>query len=91
MAYGKNFVPKGGRKLQRMSLMSAATRIGLTVEEYAAHLEADERWCSFHRAWEAKASFYADASKATGVTADCRVGALQRSKARYAAKKAGVA
>jgi hypothetical protein len=87
----RNWTPKGGRRVQLSVLMSAATRIGVTVEEYTEHLASDERWCGWHKAWEAKGAFYADPSKAYGVTSDCRAGGVERARLRRAAKKAEVA
>lgn len=41
----------------------AATRHGLSFEEYRSRREQGERWCSFHRAWEHGSAFKISGNK----------------------------
>ena len=51
---------------------SAATRLGIAPEEYAAHRAAGERWCSGCRAWLALAAFALNGNNADGYQSRCR-------------------
>lgn len=52
----------------------AAQRVGCSVDEYIAHLAADEKWCYVHRAWHPLDAFGLDASRGDGRCARCRLG-----------------
>jgi hypothetical protein len=77
----------GAKRTQRSAYTTVATKLGITYEEYMAHFENDERWCSWHRAWESKAIFTPSNKATSGVIGDCRAGSRERVKAREAAKK----
>lgn len=51
-------------------LKIAATKTGCTPDEYLAHLNADEAWCSGHGAWEPRSAFKAGPSW-RGLQAQC--------------------
>lgn len=85
----RRYIQKGGRRTQRAAMMTAASRLGLSVDDYARHIEDDERWCGWHKAWEATASFTPDPSNlVSGVVHYCRDGDNERRRAAYAAQKA---
>lgn len=52
-----------------------ATRLGVTLAEYDAHLVAGERWCCGHKRWELASGF-----PATG--GYCRVAHAARTRRR---------
>lgn len=56
---------EGGRK-------TAATKLGLSVEEYEAHLAAGEQWCIGCRAFHPLSAFHRDASRVNGLGRRCR-------------------
>lgn len=61
-----------------------ATKRGITVDEYRAHAEADELWCSGHRAWEPSEAFV-PASRRAG--AKCREANIEYQRRRRAEQK----
>lgn len=83
MSWGYRPIPKGGTRTQRSAFTTAATRLGISFEEYMRHFDAGERWCSWHQAWEDKSIFISRPEKSTGVDSYCRAGARER----YAAAK----
>lgn len=53
-------------------LKGAAARIGITVEEYRAHVAAGRKWCTGCKEWHASTAFRPDRSRTDGLTAGCR-------------------
>lgn len=51
---------------------SAATRLGISVEEYSARLERGEKWCGECRDWHPRSEFGRDAKKPDGLRSACR-------------------
>ena len=63
---------------------AAATRLGITHDEYARHLEAGEKWCAGCKAWHSRDAFGTDTSRSDGLQRYCRRGRkawAQRKKA----------
>lgn len=54
------------------ALRIAARRIGITAEDYRAHLEASEKWCTACKTWHARSAFPRDSSRTDGLHACCR-------------------
>lgn len=50
---------------------AAARRLGITPEEYEAHVAAGEKWCSYHKRWEPLRAFGLDANTASGIAYRC--------------------
>jgi hypothetical protein len=59
----------------------SAGRIGLPVEEYAAHVHAGEWWCHPHRGWHAATEFSLRAATGRPKTA-CRQAEAEYYRAR---------
>jgi hypothetical protein len=64
-------------------IKGAATRLGITLQEYLAHLESGEKWCSVCREWHLRERFAADASRNDGLTATCAKARNGLSRDRY--------
>jgi hypothetical protein len=69
------------------ALRTAATRIGLTVHEYRAHIEADKKWCGGCKDWHLCADFGADRSRGDGFAKWCRTFANERGRFSYIPRK----
>lgn len=65
---------------------AAVARIGVTVGEYDARLEAGEKWCCGCRSWQPRSDFAADKSRGDGLVKWCRAYANERSRASYIPK-----
>jgi len=50
----------------------AAGRLGVSVEEYTAHLESGLKWCHICKSWKPRASFNVDRSRGDGLSAKCQ-------------------
>lgn len=61
-----------------------ASRLGVTLQEYAAKLGAGLKWCGFGRHWLPRAEFGLNWSTTEGLSADCRNCRSKRA-ARYRA------
>ena len=55
-----------------------ASRLGLTAEQYAARIDAGERWCTDCGKWHPKAAFGRDRSRRSGYAARCTEAAATR-------------
>jgi hypothetical protein len=64
---------------------AAAARLGVSAEDYLAHREAGERWCSGCRAWLPEANFHAQRGGSTSRQGQCRECQKRRFRERYAA------
>ena len=49
-----------------------AMRLGMRVEDYQAHYEAGERWCTGCKAWHDEGAFGSDRSRPDGRNKRCR-------------------
>lgn len=49
----------------------AAARVGMTLAEYMARLDAGEKWCTGCKAWHPRAVFVVDRSRGDGLRARC--------------------
>lgn len=67
------------------ALRTAARRVGLTESEYAARVEAGEKWCTACKAWHPRSAFVADRSRGDGLRARCL--ASERGRKPYAPPK----
>jgi hypothetical protein len=71
---------------------SAARQLGLTLEEYERHIEADEAWCYQCRRWRHVARFRRRSSLSANVHAQCddchRTYMRTYMRRRYAAQRA---
>ncbi|NOR03661.1 HNH endonuclease [Mycolicibacterium fortuitum] len=54
------------------AMKTAATRLGISVEDYAARTDAGQKWCRSCREWHAREDFNADRSRGDGLAAQCR-------------------
>lgn len=54
------------------AMKSAATKIGVTAEEYLRRRDAGERWCWACREWHPLAAFGSNASTSDGMQKHCR-------------------
>ncbi|WP_406263515.1 hypothetical protein [Streptomyces chartreusis] len=62
------------------ALKAAATRIGITVDEYQAHIAAGRKWCTGCKTWHPITAFRRDPSRTDGLSARCQES--RNSKAR---------
>lgn len=55
-------------------MRAGAARLGISLDEYCAHRDAGEKWCSWHRAWHAVSAFdpMRSASSSHGLQPSCR-------------------
>ena len=51
---------------------TAATRVGISLEEYRAHVAGGERWCTGCRAWHPTADFHLDRARGSRLKAKCK-------------------
>jgi hypothetical protein len=63
--------------LSKHGIARAAGRLGITPDEYRQHVADGESWCSDHKAWEPRESFYIDRVQARGVSGRCRAASRQ--------------
>lgn len=68
-------------------LKIAASRMGISTDEYVHHFEAGERWCAWHAQWEAVAAFRADSRRAAGVMGWCKEACSAADRKRYLAQR----
>lgn len=68
------------------SLAVAAGRVGLTVDEYEAHVDAGEKWCSRCKAWHPLDAFGRDASRGDGRAPSCRESKNRHGRVAYEPK-----
>jgi methylmalonyl-CoA mutase N-terminal domain/subunit len=68
-------------------MVSVAARMGLTAEEYAAHLAAGQRWCTGCKKWEDESVFGRDKNRRSGRNARCRRAVAERDKRRTKAER----
>lgn len=52
--------------------LTAARRVGVSLEEYQRHVVAGEKWCIGHKAWHPRSAFQVDRSRGDGLKARCR-------------------
>lgn len=50
---------------------AAATRVGLTLQEYEARVAAGEKWCTACKEWHQRDAFDVDRSRSDGLSAKC--------------------
>ena len=51
---------------------SAATRLGITAAEYAARIDAGQKWCARCKAWLMRSDFCNDRCEHDGLAKACR-------------------
>ncbi len=61
-------------------LKTAAHRLGLSFDEYRAHLDAGHRWCTACRLWHPIADFDRDSSRGLGLKSVCKNVARERNR-----------
>ena len=54
------------------SELTAARRVGVSLEEYQRRVAAGEKWCIGHKAWHPRSEFQVDRSRGDGLKARCR-------------------
>jgi hypothetical protein len=64
--------------------VSVALRLGITAEQYLAHLAVGEKWCTDCKAWHLRKRFGPDRSRGDGLAKRCREAARARQRARDA-------
>lgn len=64
----------------------AARRMGISVEEYEAHLLAGRKHCTICKAWHQLEAFGADASRSDGLAASCMESIAKAQRDRYVKK-----
>lgn len=62
---------RGTRSSHLARLRMSATRLGITVEAYTAHIEAGEKWCSRHQRWQPVGDFGPSRRRADGLLQNC--------------------
>lgn len=50
----------------------AAKRIGVSEDEYEAHIASGEKWCNGCKEWHSEAAFGPDSSRHDGLAASCQ-------------------
>lgn len=60
-------------------LKTAATRVGMSLEEYQQRQAAGEKWCTACKDWRPIADFHKDASRGDGLKASCKWPLIQNS------------
>jgi len=53
------------------SMQSAASRLGISIADYAAFLEAGLKWCTSCKDWHDRSAFGRDAGRGDGLKAEC--------------------
>lgn len=51
--------------------VTAARRVGVTLDEYAGRIAAGEKWCHAHKEWHPRSEFGRDRSRSDGLDARC--------------------
>lgn len=54
------------------AIKAAASRIGISVEEYTASLDAGLKWCYGCKSWQHRATFNIDRNRSDGLNAKCQ-------------------
>lgn len=54
------------------ALKAAATRIGVTVDEYRAHIASGRKWCTGCKNWHPVTAFLRDPGRTDGLAARCQ-------------------
>lgn len=62
---------------------AAATRVGLTLDEYQQKVAAGDRYCFRCKAWHPVTEFGSDASRADGLDRSCRSSKSSAARAAY--------
>lgn len=63
-------------------LKTAARRVGLDPDEYAARLSAGEKWCTACKEWHPRDAFVVDRTRGDGRKASCLVADRRRPRGR---------
>jgi hypothetical protein len=66
------------RPITERGLKIAATMLGHTPDEYRAHLEAGDAWCSGHKQFEPRDAFHVHPTRWNGLQQFCK-----RTRAEY--------
>jgi hypothetical protein len=53
------------------ALRTAAAKLGLSVEEYQAHVDNGEKWCTRCKDWHPRGSFQRDRTRGDGLNSRC--------------------
>ena len=61
----------------------AAKRIGISTEEYRAHIYAGQKFCITCRYWHPRNEFSMDASRSDGLHPSCRASRNRRARQQY--------
>ena len=64
----------------------AASRVGVTIEEYQARVNAGEKYCHACRGWHPRFEFPIDRSRGDGLSAVCRSARAKDHKDQYIPK-----
>lgn len=73
-----------GRRLGRYKQVAA--RLGLSLDQYAARVDAGEKWCTGCKSWHPVDSFAVDGSRFDGRAARCRESVNSTARSRYLPK-----
>ena len=68
---------------QEGTLKIAAAKLGITVEDYQAHLLQGEKHCLLCRAWHPRSAFAKDRSRGDGLSSSCRASRNRKGRERY--------
>lgn len=60
--------------MSEQGIARGAGRLRMTPDAYRAHIDAGERWCSFHKDWHPQEAFNICTTKTDGVQNFCRDG-----------------
>lgn len=71
--------PHGQRRGRSMEtrMEIGATKLGISADEYRAHVEAGEKWCGGHREWHARDAFFPGEQQKMG-RGECRAWRQQK-------------
>lgn len=69
-------------------IRASATKLGITPEAYAEHMDRGEKWCSACQDWHLMKAFGVDRGTVSGLSGRCREADAARKRAAAAARRA---
>ena len=69
------------------TIRGAAKRLGISADDYMAHLERGEKWCQLCREWHPRAAFGKNAANGDGLQGYCRDSANRRYREEYSSNR----
>lgn len=65
---------------------AAAAMLGMSIEDYAAKIDAGLKWCRLGQHWPARSEFYGDRSRADGLDVICIACKNEQARAAHVPK-----